>query len=143
MPPFEIDLFFLPSSAHNFYKYWCFLSNFQEKCLNIIFIQWKCILDICWPTSIYYRAKKCRIRETSVTFSKYDLLQFFFVCKFFTNIGKLYLKRKKIACSFQIWSKNWKISSSKKSYEGKCENLWFFCVRNHFKRVQLGTKLWL
>ena len=37
-------------------------------------------------------------------FQSIIFLQFFFVCKSFTNIGKLYLKRKEISSSFQIWS---------------------------------------
>ena len=142
MPPFEIDLFsylYLLIISTNIDGFW---SIFQGKSQNILFIQWKCILDIWWPINMYYMAKKSKIRENSVTFSKYDLFTVFFACKFFTNIGKLYLKRKDFSCSFQIWSQNWNICSSKKSSEEN-SNVVFFCVRNHFKRECLGPKLWL
>ena len=92
---------------------------------------------------VLYGQKKAELGKIVWHFQSMIFLQFFFACKFFTNIGKLYLKRKDFSCSFQIWSQNWNICYSKKVIKENANICDFLCVRNHFKCARLGPKLWL
>ena len=118
---------FWPSSAHNFYKYWWILIKFSGEVPEYLtHTREMYIGHLVTYKYVLYGQKKEELGKIVWHFQSMIFLQFFFACKFFTNIGKLYLKRKDFSCSFQIWSQNWNICYSKKSYKGKCEHLWFF-----------------
>ena len=144
MPQFEIDLFFLPSSAHNFYKYWWISIKFSGEVAEYhIHTMEMYIGPMVTYKYVLYGQKYAELGKIVWHFQSMIFLQLFFVCKFFTNIGKLYLKRKEISSSFQIWSQNWNICSSKKVIKENANICDFFCVSNLSKHAHLGPKLWL
>ena len=104
---------FLPSSAHNFYKYWWISIKFSGEVAEYhIHTMEMYIGPLVTYKYVLYGQKYAELGKIVWHFQSIIFLQFFFVCKSFTNIGKLYLKRKEISSSFQIWSQNWNIWSS-------------------------------